>query len=177
MIDKEQLKKEILFELSSPVEVFIEVCEDGVIFPEYKNIADAGMDIRANKDVILMPGQTKVIPTGIKLAIPQGYEIQVRPRSGISLNTPLRVSNSPGTIDSGYRNEIGIILTNTSKDGNKKFKLNEIGNKEGIYLIKKGDRIAQLVLCKVEKMVFKMVNSVDEYGLNRKGGFGSTGIK
>jgi dUTP pyrophosphatase len=94
------------------VEVFAEICREGAVLPSYARPGDAGMDVCAAEDTVIMPGQTVVIPTGLKLAVPEGYEIQVRPRSGISLNTPLRLSNSPGTIDSGYRNELGIIMTN-----------------------------------------------------------------
>src|SRR5574344_2884718 len=92
---------------------FTKLNKDAVI-PTYAHTGDAGMDIRAIEDVELNPHETKIIHTGIAVAIPEGYELQVRPRSGLSLKTPLRVSNTPGTIDSGYRDEIGIIISNTS---------------------------------------------------------------
>jgi len=101
--------------MSENVEVFVEICREGAVIPKYAKPWDAGMDICAAEDVIIRPGETVIVPTGLKMAIPEGYEIQVRPRSGISLNTPLRITNSPGTIDSGYRDEIGIIITNTSR--------------------------------------------------------------
>ena len=89
------------------VTVYLEICREDAIIPTYANEGDSGMDVYAAEDVLIEPGQTVIVPTGIKLAIPKGYEIQVRPRSGISYKTPLRISNSPGTIDSGYRDELG----------------------------------------------------------------------
>lgn len=129
----------------------------------------------------MMPGETKVIPTGLKVAIPEGYELQVRPRSGLSLKTPLRIANAPGTIDSGYRGEIGVIISNMtpiSADYCSTYSVDETGGKPGIYEIKKGDRIAQIVLCRYETMEFEVVEEgrVQTLGLNRGGGFGSTGI-
>ena len=96
------------------IDVYVEVIREGVKLPYYANSYDAGMDVCAAEDTIIEPGQTVIIPTGLKFAIPEGYEIQVRPRSGISLKTPLRLANSPGTIDAGYRNELGIIMNNSS---------------------------------------------------------------
>ncbi len=161
-------------------EVLVEICREGVKLPAYASEGDAGMDICAAEDVTILPGETLVVATGLKMAIPEGFEIQVRPRSGITLNTPLRVSNSPGTIDSGYRSEIGVILTNTSTDKNGlvnfPFPLNTKGNKQGPYSIKKGDRIAQIVLQKVPKMRLMIVDSIASIGTDRGGGFGSTGI-
>jgi len=162
------------------VEVYIELCREGAIIPTYANIGDAGMDVYAAEEVTICPGQTVIVPTGIKLAIPVGYEIQVRPRSGISLNTPLRLSNSPGTIDAGYRGELGILITNEShlcEQSAETFTLSTKGNKKGTYIIKKGDRIAQIVLQKVPVIKFKVVDSVDNIGEDRGGGFGSTGVK
>ena len=162
------------------VEVAIEICRKEAIIPEYANYNDAGMDVYAAEEIIIAPGETAIVPTGLKFAIPDGYEIQVRPRSGISLNTPLRVSNSPGTIDSGYRDELGIILTNSSKAcdscGDEPYSLKSKGNKKGAYRIQKGDRVAQLVLQEVPKMKLRIVESVLEIGKNRGGGFGSTGV-
>lgn len=162
------------------VEVFVEVCRDGVTLPEYARPGDAGMDVCAAEEVIVRPGETVIIPTGLKLAIPEGYEIQVRPRSGVSFKTPIRISNSPGTIDSGYRDELGIIITNTSDvcsfNAEKIIGLDEKGNISGIYRIKKGDRVAQLVLQEVPRMKLVQVPSVQEIGENRGGGFGSTGV-
>ncbi len=161
------------------VEVYLEVCREGAVIPSYAKDGDAGMDVCAAEEVLIAPGETVIVPTGIKLAIPVGYEIQVRPRSGISLKTPLRLSNSPGTIDSGYRDELGIIMTNTSESncGEEIFDIDSKGNRKGIYRIKKGDRIAQIVLQVVPKMKFTVVDSVANIGSNRGGGFGSTGVR
>lgn len=162
------------------IEVALEICREGVKVPRYANFNDSGMDVCAAEDVRIAPGETVVVPTGLKFAIPEGYEIQVRPRSGISLKTPLRVSNSPGTIDSGYRDELGVIITNTSIPGStisdEVYTLETRGNKSGVYQIRRGDRIAQLVLQEVPKMKLRIVDSVLEIGKNRGGGFGSTGI-
>ncbi|MCX7923740.1 MAG: dUTP diphosphatase [Clostridia bacterium] len=163
------------------VEVFIEICRDGATLPAYAKPGDAGMDICAAEDVIIRPGETVVVPTGLKLAIPEGYEIQVRPRSGISLKTPLRLSNSPGTIDSGYRDELGVIMSNTSEaydyDEAEILTVGSTGNQKGIYKISKGDRIAQIVLQVVPKMQLTVVESVRNIGEDRGGGFGSTGVR
>lgn len=164
------------------VEVFVEVCREAAILPVYANPGDAGMDVYAAEEVIIAPGETVVVPTGLKLAIPEGYEIQVRPRSGLSLKTPVRIPNSPGTIDSGYRDELGIIISNNSdrnvcEPGRAPFTLEEKGNRPGTYIVRKGDRIAQIVLQVVPKMVFTKVSSVKDIGQDRGGGFGSTGVK
>lgn len=161
------------------IEVFVEKCRDGIELPSYANLGDAGMDICAAEDVAIKPGETVIIPTGIKVAIPQGYEIQVRPRSGISFKNPLRIPNSPGTIDAGYREEVGVIMENISDEkyiNEGPYRIGDKGNKQGIYEIKKGDRVAQIVLQKVPSIKFVEVNSVKEIGNDRKGGFGSTGI-
>ncbi|MFZ5989158.1 MAG: dUTP diphosphatase [Bacillota bacterium] len=165
--------------MSNDVEVFLEVCREGATIPAYAREGDAGMDVCAAEDVVISPGETVIIPTGLKLAVPEGYEIQVRPRSGISFKTPLRLSNSPGTIDSGYRDELGIIMTNTSaaSDENEILSINAKGNRKGTYKINKGDRVAQIVLQVVPKIKFTMVDSVKGIGKNRGGGFGSTGVR
>lgn len=161
------------------VNVYVEVCRDDVELPEYAHKNDSGMDVRSAGDVTIEPGQTVIIPTGLKVAIPLGYEIQVRPRSGVSYKTPLRIANAPGTIDCAYKDEIGIIVTNTSQLNayNEIFTLESKHNKQGTYQIKKGDRIAQLVLQTVPQISWVKVTSVAEVGSNRNGGFGSTGIK
>ena len=144
------------------VEVFVELCREDVQIPRYAREGDAGMDIRAAETVVIAPKKTVLIPTGLKVAIPDGYEIQVRPRSGLSLKTPLRVANSPGTIDAGYRDEVCIIMQNTSDDSE--------------FTIEKGDRVAQFVLQRVPRICFTPVESVKDIGENRGGGFGSTGV-
>lgn len=163
------------------VEVFVEVCREGAVLPKYANPGDAGMDVYAAENISVMPGETVIVPTGLKLAIPDGYEIQVRPRSGLSFKTPLRIPNSPGTIDSGYRDELGIIVNNSStacaeQASNSPFTLDDKGNKKGAYIIRKGDRIAQIVLQVVPKMTLTKVVSVKSIGTDRGGGFGSTGV-
>jgi dUTP pyrophosphatase len=163
--------------MGKEVEVLIEVCREGVELPEYAHFGDAGMDLRAAEDIDIHPGETVAVPTGLKVAIPVGYEIQVRPRSGISLKTPLRLPNSPGTIDAGYRDEMHVIMYNSSRGGEEIYSISEKGNKEGIYRIKKGERIAQIVLKEVPIVKWKKVTDVSLEGSNRGGGFGSSGIK
>lgn len=131
--------------------------------PTYAKEGDAGMDVCANETICLYPGETRIIKTGLFVAIPSGYEIQVRPRSGMSARTNIRVANTPGTIDSNYRGEIGIILDNTGHDE---------------YYINKGDRIAQLVLNRVPFIRWYPVENVEALGDTNRGagGFGSTGV-
>jgi dUTP pyrophosphatase len=164
--------------------------EKGLELPFYAHEGDAGMDVRATEDILIAPGETKIIKTGLKMAIPEGYEIQVRPRSGASLKTKLRVANAPGTVDCGYRDEVGVIMNNTSRDyywegeNIKKmpqnddftFTIDTKGNKDGYYLIKKGDRVAQLVLCKIYKANFELVDDVSNIGKDRGGGYGHSGM-
>jgi dUTP pyrophosphatase len=187
--EKKELLAELKKELDQPKELYIEICRDNIELPQYANEGDAGMDVRAAVDMIIKPGETVIIPTGLKIAIPEGYEIQVRPRSGLSAKSPLRIPNSPGTIDCGYRDELGIIMENilpvSMLDGwdIEKAPLNNINTKlkdclkPGVYQIKKGDRIAQLILNKIETIKFIPVeaNTINNIGKNRHGGFGHTG--
>lgn len=159
------------------MKVYLEVM-DGAVIPDYAHLTDAGMDVYANAEVHIGPGETKLVPLGLKLAIPDGYEIQVRPRSGLSLNTPLRIANAPGTVDAGYRGEACVIVTNLSCEAiqySEEYTIAEKGNKKGPYVIKPGDKIAQIVLNKIERIEFEIVGSVSEIGEDRGGGFGSTG--
>ena len=131
--------------------------------PVYQTSGSAGCDVHAyiksiGNRITIKAGETKIIPTGITLAIPKNFMLDVRPRSGVSVKTKLRISNSPGTVDSDYRKEIGIIIDN-------------IGQTDEI--IQDGDRIAQFVFLPVVKAVFKYVDNLDVTG--RIGGFGSTG--
>lgn len=173
------------------IKIYIQENMD-ISLPFYANETDAGMDVRASEDCIIAPGQTVIVKTGLKIAIPEGFEIQVRPRSGCSYKTPLRVANAPGTVDAGYRDEVGVIITNTSKDyywdendNIKKipeteeymFDIDSKDNKNGYYVIKKGDRIAQLVLCKIFKAVTEVCKDVSIIGKDRGGGFGHSGTK
>jgi len=129
--------------------------------PQYQTDASAGMDLMAylEKPIKISPGEFKLISTGIYIKIPKGHEAQVRPRSGLALKNGITVLNSPGTIDSDYRGEIGVILINHSKVD---------------FEIKSGDRIAQLVFAKYEKFTLKNVKKIDS-SLRGEGGFGSTG--
>ncbi|HMN25472.1 MAG TPA: dUTP diphosphatase [Ignavibacteriaceae bacterium] len=134
-----------------------------VALPYYSTPGSAGMDIRATlkDDLILQPGKVELIPTNISVEIPLGYEIQVRPRSGLAANHTIGILNSPGTIDSDYRGEVKIILMNFGKDD---------------FKISNGDRIAQLIVSKVYNA--KMVEVKDLNSSSRgKGGFGHTGKK
>ena len=143
-------------------EVYI-INESPFELPSYATTDSAGVDLKAflDKPMELKPLERKIIGTGIKLALPDGFEAQVRPRSGLAAKHGISILNSPGTIDSDYRGEIGVILVNLS---NQKFTVN------------RGDRIAQLVLAKYEKINWKIIKELPK--TNRGfGGFGSTGEK
>lgn len=161
-------------------EIYIEKCRDTAVIPAYAHPGDAGMDIYAAADVIVEPGKSVLVPTGLKMAIPVGYEVQIRPRSGISLKTPLRVPNAPGTIDSGYRDEVNVIIYNASQrddsENGEPYTLNTKGCMHGKYKICCGDRIAQMVIARVEECTFCECADVSAIGENRGGGFGSSGI-
>ena len=133
--------------------------QDAVI-PQYQTTGAAGFDFHAIEDMEIFPRQTVLVKTGLSMEIPEGYELQVRPRSGMSLKTKMRVANSPGTIDSDYRGEICIIMENMGMLGSLP------------YEIKKGDRVAQGVICPVYQATFIEDELSDtERG---EGGFGST---
>ena len=159
----------------------IEYCREDAKMPAYAHLTDAGMDVFATEEIIINPGETKLIPLGIKVALPIGYELQVRPKSGRSLKSKLRVANAPGTIDAGYRDEIGVIVDNIDQyikhaemDENGRLYNVEFGSS---IIIGKGEKFAQLVLSEVPKAVFYEVESVAGMGEDRQGGFGSTGDK
>lgn len=134
---------------------------EGLPLPSYAKPGDAGMDLLAavQEEVTLHPGERMLIPTGICIAVPEGYEAQVRPRSGLALKKVITVLNTPGTIDAGYRGEIGVILINLSPD---------------VFTVQRGDRIAQLVVAPVIQAEIEQVTSLDETERG-DGGFGSTG--
>ena len=167
------------------IQIPIELCHPNAKIPAYAKPGDAGMDIYALEDFEVAPGERKIIKTGLKVAIPRGYELQVRPRSGTSVKTALRVANTPGTIDSGYRDEIGVIIENIEpkiKDIDYDFDNN--GNiiiksilHGSVFNVGKGERFVQLVLNEVPSAAFYPVDSVAQIGENRGGGFGSTGKK
>ena len=148
------------------VKVYFEKLRDDVRLPEYARDGDAGMDVYLPEETAIPAGETMLIPLGFKVAILGNYELQVRPRSGLSLKTPLRIANSPGTIDAGYRDEVGVIIQNINPH-----------HCEGIndVFLSKGDKIAQLVLKQVETCEWEVVDSVADIGADRGGGFGSTG--
>ena len=160
----------------------IEFCNTDAKLPAYAHLTDSGMDVFALEDITIAPGQTVLVPTGLKVAIPVGYELQVRPKSGRCLKTKLRVANTPGTIDAGYRDEIGVIIDNIEPyiksaqiDENGRLYNVEFGSS---YTIGKGEKFAQLVLCEVPKAAFYQVESVAKIENDgRAGGFGSSGLK
>lgn len=167
------------------IKVPIEKCDDRAKAPTYANTTDSGMDVYALEDITIAPGETKLIPIGIKVALPRGYELQVRPKSGRSLKSKLRIANTPGTIDAGYRDEIGIIVENIEPvisdisyeyddEGNLKITSIDFGSS---HTIGAGEKFAQLVLAEVPKASWLQVDSVAEIGEDRGGGFGSTGLK
>lgn len=131
--------------------------------PKYQTILSAGLDLKAvlNESLVLQPLERKIIGTGLKIALPEGYEAQVRPRSGLAAKYGISILNSPGTIDADYRGEVGVILVNLSNQA---------------FIIKPGDRIAQLVIAKYEQIQWKITEKLlkTDRGL---GGFGSTGKK
>ena len=167
------------------IKVPIEKCHKDAKAPIYAHVTDSGMDVYALEDITINPGETKLIPIGIKVAIPRGYELQVRPKSGRSLNSKLRIANTPGTIDAAYRDEIKIIVENIEapiKDIRIDYNdNNEIHIKSILYgqshTISKGEKFAQLVLAEVPKVSWLQVDSVLKIGEDRGGGFGSTGLK
>lgn len=149
--------------------------------PFYANRGDAGMDICSAEEVFIKPGQTLAVSTGLIVNLPEGYELQIRPRSGLSLKTRLRLPNSPGTIDSGYKDELKILIHNASPDGYREdaiYDLSVSDNPPGTYHIQIGDRIAQMVLAQVvQGKVLEVKEFAEESVANRGGGFGSSGIK
>ena len=142
------------------VKLLIKKLQKNIILPEYKTDGSSGMDLMANVEqtVKILPGEKKIISTGIMVAIPEQYEIQIRPRSGLAAKNGISVLNTPGTIDSDYRGEIKVILINLGKD---------------IFEIKKNDRIAQMIVCPIIKAELKEVESLPET-IRGGGGFGST---
>lgn len=137
------------------------VREENVSLPKYETSGSAGMDVRANIEEPIVMGSLErvLVPTGLKIAIPEGYEVQVRPRSGLAIKHGITLLNTPGTIDSDYRGELKVIMVNLSKDE---------------YVINPQERIGQLVLNKVAQMEFVEVGSLDETERGA-GGFGHTG--
>ena len=131
--------------------------------PAYATPQSAGMDLRANLDqpVVLHPLERRLIKTGLHIALPQGYEAQVRPRSGLALKHGITVLNTPGTIDADYRGEIGVCLVNLSQED---------------FTVNDGERIAQMVIARHEQAEFEVVDELDETERGQ-GGYGHTGVK
>jgi len=136
---------------------------DGLDLPAYETLGAAGMDVRAaipdGQPIVLEPGQREMVPTGLSVAIPEGYEIQMRPRSGLAAKHGLTCLNTPGTIDSDYRGELKVILINHGTEA---------------FVIKRGERIGQMVLAPVTRIVWQEVDDLSETARGA-GGFGSTG--
>lgn len=173
----------------SATRMYVETCRkrDGIPMPKYMNKGDSGIDVYALEEYSIAPGETKLVPTGIKISIPEGYEVQVRDKSGIALKTKLRVANAPGTIDSSYRGEICVIMENIEapiKDISYEFK--EDGQIDAAtlsilhgrtFVIDKGQRFAQLVLLKIETAIISEMDFINIEDTDRsEGGFGSTGL-
>ena len=142
------------------VKLLIKKLHKNIILPEYKTDGSSGMDLMANVEqtVRILPGEKKIISTGIMVAIPKQYEIQIRPRSGLAAKNGISILNTPGTIDSDYRGEIKVILINLGKY---------------TFEINKNDRIAQMIVCPIIKAELKEVESLPET-IRGGGGFGST---
>lgn len=167
------------------INVKIKKLHEDAVIPKYARELDAGFDLVAVEDALIAPGESAKIHTGLAFALPEGYELQVRPRSGIGAKTKLRISNAPGTIDAGYRGEACVLIDNI------RFMSNERGNEcldasdkivtvehevdKHSYLIRKGDRIAQGVIAQVPMAVFEVVDELDETERG-SGGFGSSGM-
>jgi dUTP pyrophosphatase len=167
------------------VNVKIKRLNEHATIPQYAREGDAGFDLVASEDVIIEPGETKLVPTGLAFELPEGFELQIRPRSGVTLKTKLRVQL--GTVDAGYRGEVGVIVDNiaeigkgVSYVGNLDYKITYLpqGAKRpfNTYIIRKGDRIAQAVIAPVEQAHFQVVNTLSETQRG-EGGFGSSGVK
>ena len=131
--------------------------------PAYATVQSAGMDLRANIDepIVLKPLERRLIPTGLYIALPAGYEAQVRPRSGLALKKGITVLNSPGTVDADYRGEVGVLLINLSQED---------------FVVNDGERIAQMVIARHEQAEFIEVEVLDETERG-EGGYGHTGVK
>ena len=144
-------------------EILIKRLSKEVPMPKYETLGSSGLDLSAciDKTIEIKPGKSRIIPTGLAIAIPENFEVQIRPRSGLAAKNQISVLNTPGTVDSDYRGELKVILINL---GEKSFK------------VEKGLRIAQMVLCPVVKAKLKDVESLEDTKRGT-GGFGSTGVK
>ena len=144
-------------------EILIKRLSKNIPLPKYETDGSSGMDISANveENIEIEPGKSEIIPTGLAISIPNNFEIQIRPRSGLAAKNQISILNTPGTIDADYRGELKVILIN-------------LGNKN--FVVEKGLRIAQMILCPVIKANIKEVETL-ENTKRGSGGFGSTGVK
>jgi dUTP pyrophosphatase len=142
------------------LQVQLKMLDDGLELPSYAHPGDAGADLRAREDVVLRPGERKLVPTGVSIALPDGFVALIHPRSGLATKHGLTIVNAPGTVDAGYRGEISVTLLNTD-------------TRDAIEL-RRGDRIAQMVIQRVEYAQFVPVNDLSD-SVRGAGGFGSTG--
>jgi dUTP pyrophosphatase len=163
-------------ETMHPTAIRIEIkkLHSDATIPTYATEGASGFDLVAVEEVVIAPGKTELVKTGLAIEIPNGYELQIRPRSGLSLTTNLRISNSPGTIDSDYRGEICVIVSNIGSTCHDKFRKGCGCIRDAGIIVKKGDRIAQGVICPVVKGLFAEVSALSETSRS-DGGFGSTG--
>ena len=141
----------------------IKKLSNAVLIPKYETSGSSGMDIAAHieENIIINPGEKALVPTGFSLAIPNGYEVQIRPRSGLATKKSVTVLNTPGTIDADYRGEVKVILINLSKEK---------------FIVRNGERIAQMVVCPIAQVQLDEVKELFETDRG-SGGFGSTGTK
>jgi len=153
--------------------------------PTYATSGSAAFDLYAAEDVIIAPGETKKVPLGFAVEIPVGFEMQIRPRSGNSYKTPLRITNSPATIDVDFRGEVAVLIDNTSRDtwSNAARRLDNTYDDDtrdkceaGSYIIRQGDRIAQAVIVPVPRVEFVVTDEELTQTERGNGGFGSSGI-
>ena len=144
-------------------EILIKRLSKNIPLPKYETDGSSGLDIAANvkENILIRPGKSEIIPTGLAVSIPKNFEIQIRPRSGLAAKNQISILNTPGTIDADYRGELKVILIN-------------LGNKS--FLVEKGLRIAQIVLCPIIKANIKEVDTLDDTKRGSRG-FGSTGVK
>ena len=144
-------------------EILIKRLSKDVALPKYETEGSSGLDLAAHTDkqIKILPGKSEIIPTGLAIEIPKNFEIQIRPRSGLAAKSQISVLNTPGTIDADYRGELKVILINLS---------------DKIFVVEKGLRIAQMVLCPVVKATLKEVTELENTERG-SGGLGSTGIK
>ena len=143
------------------IKILIKRLSKEISLPKYETSGSSGMDLGSNIGANISPGKIAIIPTGLALSIPKGFEAQIRPRSGLAAKKKISVLNTPGTIDSDYRGEIKVILINLGEE---------------IFKVEKGLRIAQMVFCPIVQAQFREVDDLNETERG-KGGFGSTGTK